>query len=96
MRFFLLYLPSSPQFCRVCILFSAAEVKATETVGPVLIHCVTEKGRGYLPAESASDKMHGVVKYDPITGKQQKSKGGVSALKQKTDLGRIFLHRIAM
>lgn len=54
-----------------------AEVKITETVGPVLIHIVTEKGRGYLPAEKASDKMHGVGKYDPITGKQQKSKGGV-------------------
>eukprot|EP00803_Ostreobium_quekettii_P003779 evm.model.scf_329EXC.3 EVM.evm.TU.scf_329EXC.3 scf_329EXC:35635-43179(+) len=48
------------------------EVKNTETVGPVLIHIVTEKGRGYLPAESASDKMHGVVKYDPMTGKQFK------------------------
>lgn len=55
-----------------------AEVKATETVGPVLIHIVTEKGRGYEPAETASDKMHGVGKYDPITGQQQKSKGGVS------------------
>ena len=55
-----------------------AEVKATETVGPVLIHVVTEKGRGYLPAETAADKMHGVVKYDPITGQQKKSSGGVS------------------
>ncbi|CAD7696054.1 unnamed protein product [Ostreobium quekettii] len=51
------------------------EVKATETVGPVLLHIVTEKGRGYLPAEGASDKMHGVVKYDPKTGKQFKKKG---------------------
>ncbi|CAD7699521.1 unnamed protein product [Ostreobium quekettii] len=51
------------------------EVKNTETVGPVLIHIVTEKGRGYLPAESASDKMHGVVKYDPMTGKQFKKQG---------------------
>ena len=46
------------------------EVKATETVGPVLIHVITEKGRGYAPAEAASDKMHGVGKYDPITGAQ--------------------------
>ena len=53
-------------------------MKETETVGPVLIHCITEKGRGYEPAETASDKMHGVVKYDPITGKQKKSSGGVS------------------
>ncbi len=57
---------------------AGAEVKSTETVGPVLIHIVTEKGRGYEPAETASDKMHGVGKYDPITGQQQKSKGGVS------------------
>lgn len=61
-------------------LFPCAEVKSTETVGPVLIHIVTEKGRGYLPAESASDKMHGVGKYDPLTGKQQKKKGGVSRI----------------
>jgi hypothetical protein len=39
----------------------------------VLIHVITEKGRGYLPAETASDKMHGVVKFDPRTGKQFKS-----------------------
>lgn len=50
-----------------------AEIKATETVGPVLLHVVTEKGRGYLPAESASDKMHGVVQYDTVTGKQVKA-----------------------
>jgi 1-deoxy-D-xylulose-5-phosphate synthase len=50
------------------------EIKATETVGPVLLHVVTEKGRGYLPAETASDKMHGVVQYDTITGQQVKSK----------------------
>lgn len=53
--------------CSVC-----AEIKATETVGPVLLHIVTEKGRGYLPAESASDKMHGVTQYDTITGQQVK------------------------
>lgn len=47
-----------------------AEVRAAETVGPVLIHVVTEKGRGYIPAETSQDKMHGVVKFDPKTGKQ--------------------------
>lgn len=51
------------------------EIKTTDTVGPVLLHIVTEKGRGYLPAETASDKMHGVVKYDVQTGKQFKSQG---------------------
>ena len=47
-----------------------AEVRDAETVGPVLIHVVTDKGRGYVPAETASDKMHGVVKFDPKTGQQ--------------------------
>eukprot|EP00891_Asterochloris_glomerata_P000618 jgi/Astpho2/618/fgenesh1_pm.00013_%23_13_t len=50
------------------------EVKSTETVGPVMIHIITQKGKGYLPAESASDKMHGVGPYDPLTGKQDKKK----------------------
>lgn len=50
-------------------------MKNAETTGPVLIHVVTEKGRGYVHAEKASDKMHGVVKYDPKTGKQVKSDG---------------------
>lgn len=50
------------------------EVKSAETVGPVLVHVVTEKGRGYLPAETAQDKMHGVVKFDPRTGKQVQAK----------------------
>lgn len=54
-----------------------AEIKSTETVGPVLLHIVTEKGRGYLPAETASDKMHGVTQYDTITGQQVKPKGKV-------------------
>ncbi len=52
-------------------------MKATETVGPVLIHVITEKGRGYLPAEVASDRMHGVGKFEPVSGKQQKSAGKV-------------------
>ncbi|KAE8736014.1 putative 1-deoxy-D-xylulose-5-phosphate synthase [Hibiscus syriacus] len=48
------------------------EVKTTKTTGPVLIHVVTEKGRGYPYAERANDKYHGVVKFDPATGKQFK------------------------
>ncbi|MFS2317354.1 1-deoxy-D-xylulose-5-phosphate synthase [Maricaulis sp. D1M11] len=47
--------------------------------GPVLIHCVTQKGKGYAPAEQAADKYHGVAKFDVVTGKQQKSKGGPPA-----------------
>ena len=42
--------------------------------GPVLIHVVTQKGKGYGPAESASDKYHGVTKFDVITGTQHKAK----------------------
>ncbi|WP_421922445.1 1-deoxy-D-xylulose-5-phosphate synthase [Maricaulis maris] len=42
--------------------------------GPVLIHVVTQKGKGYAPAEAADDKYHGVAKFDVITGEQQKSK----------------------
>ncbi|KAG5554905.1 hypothetical protein RHGRI_012458 [Rhododendron griersonianum] len=49
------------------------EVKSTKTTGPVLIHVVTEKGRGYPYAEKAADKYHGVVKFDPATGKQFKA-----------------------
>ena len=42
--------------------------------GPVLIHVVTQKGKGYAPAETSSDKYHGVVKFDVATGAQAKSK----------------------
>jgi len=55
------------------------EVKATHTTGPVLIHLVTEKGRGYPYAERAADKYHGVVKFDPATGKQHKGKTATQA-----------------
>ena len=41
--------------------------------GPVLIHVVTQKGKGYAPAEQASDKYHGVTKFDVITGAQAKA-----------------------
>jgi 1-deoxy-D-xylulose-5-phosphate synthase len=44
--------------------------------GPVLVHVVTKKGHGYPPAEAAADKYHGVVKFDVITGKQDKGPGG--------------------
>ena len=39
---------------------------------PVLIHVVTQKGKGYAHAESAADKLHAVVKFDVVTGKQAK------------------------
>ncbi len=40
--------------------------------GPILIHVVTKKGKGYAPAENAADKYHGVVKFDVVTGRQAK------------------------
>jgi len=40
--------------------------------GPVLVHVVTQKGKGYEPAETAPDKYHGVAKFDVVTGKQSK------------------------
>ena len=44
--------------------------------GPILVHAVTVKGKGYGPAESAADKYHGVVKFDIVSGKQDKGPGG--------------------
>ena len=44
--------------------------------GPILIHAVTVKGKGYAPAEDAADKYHGVVKFDVVSGKQDKGPGG--------------------
>ena len=44
--------------------------------GPILVHAVTKKGKGYAPAENAADKYHGVVKFDIVSGKQDKGPGG--------------------
>ncbi len=41
---------------------------------PVLVHVVTQKGKGYAPAESSADKLHAVVKFDVVSGKQSKAK----------------------
>ena len=45
-------------------------------IGPMLVHVVTQKGKGYGPAESSADKYHGVVKFDVVSGKQDKGPGG--------------------
>ena len=47
--------------------------------GPVLIHVVTTKGKGYAPAEDSADKYHGVPKFDVVTGEKAKSKAGPPA-----------------
>src|SRR6187455_2789713 len=47
--------------------------------GPILVHCVTQKGKGYEPAEKSADKYHGVVKFDVPTGVQAKAKSNAPA-----------------
>jgi 1-deoxy-D-xylulose-5-phosphate synthase len=44
--------------------------------GPMLVHVVTKKGKGYAPAEAAADKYHGVQKFDVISGEQAKAEPG--------------------
>ena len=44
--------------------------------GPCLIHVVTQKGKGYAPAENAADKYHGVQKFNVVTGEQVKAPAG--------------------
>ena len=46
---------------------------------PVLVHVVTQKGKGYPPAENSADKYHGVSKFDVVTGKQSKGKSNAPA-----------------
>ena len=48
--------------------------KEKELHGPVFLHLITEKGKGYAPAESSKDKFHGVSSFDIKTGIQNKSK----------------------
>ncbi|MFV0281218.1 MAG: 1-deoxy-D-xylulose-5-phosphate synthase [Rhodoblastus sp.] len=47
--------------------------------GPVLVHVVTKKGKGYAPAEASADKYHGVNKFDVVTGAQVKPKANAPA-----------------
>ncbi len=47
--------------------------------GPCLVHVVTQKGKGYAPAEQSADKYHGVQKFDVITGQQVKASPGAPA-----------------
>ena len=49
-------------------------VKNSNHEGPILIHTVTKKGKGYKPAEESGDKYHGVSKFNVVTGEQSKSK----------------------
>jgi 1-deoxy-D-xylulose-5-phosphate synthase len=47
--------------------------------GPILVHVVTQKGKGYAPAEASADRYHGVVKFDVVTGAQVKAKSNAPA-----------------
>ncbi len=47
-------------------------VRESTEPGPVLVHVITQKGKGYAPAEASSDKYHGVNKFDVVTGAQVK------------------------
>jgi len=49
-------------------------VKNSKYEGPVLIHAITKKGKGYKPAEESGDKYHGVSKFNVATGEQSKAK----------------------
>ena len=54
-------------------------VKNSKHEGPVLIHAITQKGKGYKPAEESGDKYHGVSKFNVATGEQAKSKTNTPA-----------------
>ena len=49
-------------------------VRDAEVDGPIVVHAVTQKGKGYEPAEKSADKGHAVAKFDVVTGEQKKSK----------------------
>lgn len=51
-------------------------LRDTDHHGPILLHVVTQKGKGYAPAEASADKYHGVQKFNVITGEQAKAPPG--------------------
>jgi len=61
--------------------------------GPVLIHCVTVKGKGYAPAENAADKYHGVARFDVASGAQKK--GAANAPSYTSVFGRTLVDEAA-
>lgn len=56
------------------LLHILRNIKDSDHEGPILIHALTKKGHGYAPAENSADKMHGVAKFDVISGSQVKPK----------------------
>ncbi|SNT00395.1 1-deoxy-D-xylulose-5-phosphate synthase [Tropicimonas sediminicola] len=55
------------------MLLSVLRTVKARADGPVLIHAITQKGKGYAPAERATDRGHGVAKFDVVTGAQKKA-----------------------
>jgi 1-deoxy-D-xylulose-5-phosphate synthase len=51
-------------------------VREAEETGPILVHAITQKGKGYTPAEQSADKYHGVSKFNVVTGEQAKAPPG--------------------
>ncbi|WP_372624556.1 1-deoxy-D-xylulose-5-phosphate synthase [Falsiroseomonas sp.] len=62
---------------------------AEDDVQPILLHVVTQKGKGYAPAEASADKYHGVQKFNVVTGEQQKAPPGPPAY-QKVFAGALI------
>ena len=60
-------------------LLATLRAAKTRARGPVLIHVITKKGKGYVPAETSDDKYHGVAKFDVVSGAQVKSKSNAPA-----------------
>lgn len=60
-------------------LLATLRAARTRATGPVLIHAITVKGKGYAPAENSADKYHGVAKFDVVSGAQAKSKSNAPA-----------------
>jgi 1-deoxy-D-xylulose-5-phosphate synthase len=57
-------------------------LRDTDHAGPILLHVVTEKGKGYPPAEASADKYHGVQRFNVITGEQVKAPPGPPAFQK--------------
>ncbi len=51
-------------------------VRDAEERGPILVHAITQKGRGYAPAEASADKLHAVSRFNVVTGEQVKAPPG--------------------
>ena len=51
-------------------------IREADEHGPILLHCITQKGKGFAPAEASADKLHAVSRFDVLTGEQVKAPAG--------------------